>query len=59
MVANAAFLVAKKKEERRIVTEDHLRIVVWIVATAGETTRFPEDVAATMLGLYRRIQGKM
>ena len=44
MVASAAFLVANKKEERRIVIEDHLRTVVWIVATAGETTRFPEDV---------------
>ena len=44
MVASAAFLVAKKKEERRIVTEDHLRTVVWIVATAGETTRCPEDL---------------
>ena len=44
LVASAAFLVAKKKEERRIVTEDHFRTVVWIVATAGEITRFPEDV---------------
>ena len=44
MVASAAFLVAKKKEERRVVTEDHFRTVVWIVATEGETTRFPEDV---------------
>ena len=44
MLASAAFLVAKKKEERRIVTKDHLRTVVWIVATARETTRFPEDV---------------
>ena len=26
------------------MTEDHLRTVMWIVATAGETTRFPEDV---------------
>ena len=25
------------------MTEDHFRTVVWIVATAGETTRFPED----------------
>ena len=44
MVASAAFLVANKKEERRIGIEDHFRTVVWIVATAGETTRFPEDV---------------
>ena len=26
------------------MTEYHLRTVVWIVAAAAETTRFPEDV---------------
>ena len=31
------------------MTEDHLGTVVWIVATAGEITQFPEDVAATCL----------
>ena len=33
-----------------IVTENHLRTVVYIVTTAGETIRFPEDVATTCLG---------
>ena len=26
------------------MTEDHFGTVLWIVATAGETTPFPEDV---------------